>query len=222
MTKFELAAIIDHTLLRPESTQKDILKLCREAVDNHFGAVCINPVYTTLAARELTGSGVKVCTVIGFPLGANTTGVKVIEAAAAVDSGADELDMVINIGALKGGELSLVRQEITDVVRVAAGRLVKVIIETALLTGNEKVKACQLAVEAGAGFVKTSTGFGPGGAVAEDVVLMRQTVGPGVGVKAAGGIKDLTTATIMVEAGANRLGTSSGLVILKQAGEKIS
>ncbi|MHB1127830.1 MAG: deoxyribose-phosphate aldolase [Bacillota bacterium] len=217
MTKNELALIIDHTLLRPEATEKDILNLCREAVEHRFGTVCINPGFVALAARELAGTGIKVCTVIGFPLGATTTGVKVFEAAGAVASGADELDMVINIGALRGGDISLVRQDIDAVVQASAGRLVKVIIEAVLLNFKEKVQACQLAAESGAGFVKTSTGFGPGGATVEDVALMRQTVGPGMGLKAAGGIRDFPMAFRMLEAGANRLGTSSGAVILKQA-----
>lgn len=209
-----LAPLIDHTLLKPEATPEAVARLCAEAVEHGFASVCVNPVHTDQAARLVKGTQVKVCTVIGFPLGANTPETKAFEAADAVSRGADELDMVLNVGALKGGDYALVERDISGVVKAAGGRVVKVILETALLSHDEKVKACELAVRAGAAFVKTSTGFGPGGATVDDVRLMRQVVGPDFGVKASGGIRDRETARRMVEAGANRLGTSSGVVIV--------
>ncbi len=211
----QLAAMIDHTLLKPEADRVQIINLCEEARQNHFCSVCVHPVWVADAAELLQGSSVKVCTVIGFPLGANTPKVKAFEAAAAVAEGATEVDMVINVGALKSGLLGLVRDEIKAVVDAAAGRaLVKVILETALLTETEKITACHLTMEGGAQFVKTSTGFGPGGATVTDIALMRRVVGPDFGVKASGGVRDLPVALAMIEAGASRIGTSSGLKII--------
>jgi len=209
-----LARLIDHTLLKPEATEEQIRRLCAEARHYGFAAVCVNPWWVPLCVQELKGTGVKVATVIGFPLGATTTEAKAFEARQAVEAGAEELDMVINVGALKSGHLDRVQEDIAAVVRAAAGRVVKVILETGLLTDEEKVTACRLAVAAGAHFVKTSTGFGPGGATVADVRLMRQTVGDQVGVKASGGIRDHATAVAMVEAGASRIGASSSVAIV--------
>lgn len=216
-----LARYIDHTLLKPEATSEQIAKLCQEAVKYHFASVCVNPTYALLAAQQLRGSSVKVCTVVGFPLGAHTTAVKAYEAQQAVGDGAAELDMVMNIGALKSGDEALVEADIAAVAQVAhgSGAICKVILETALLSDEEKVKACRLAKQAGADFVKTSTGFGGGGATAHDVALMRQTVGPGVGVKAAGGIKTVADAQAMLAAGATRIGASAGVQIVREAEE---
>lgn len=211
----ELAKLIDHTLLKPDATPEAIARLCREAVEHGFASVCVNPANVARAATHLRDTPVKVCTVIGFPLGATTPLVKAFEVRDAVANGADELDMVLNVGALKAGDHGLVARDIRSVVEAAGGRLVKVILETGLLTDEEKVAACRLAVEAGASFVKTSTGFGPGGATVEDVRLMRATVGPDLGVKASGGIRDRAAAERMVEAGATRLGTSSGVAIVR-------
>ncbi|HHY45797.1 MAG TPA: deoxyribose-phosphate aldolase [Firmicutes bacterium] len=211
----DLASLIDHTLLRADATPAQIEQLCREAIQYGFAAVCINPGNVPLAAQRLEGTPVKVCTVIGFPLGATTTLVKVVEARDAIASGATELDMVMNIGALKARELDFVRHDIAAVVNAAAGRaLVKVIIEACYLTEEEKRQACSIAKEAGAAFVKTSTGFGPGGATVQDVMMMRQVVGPDMGIKAAGGIRDYKTAVEMIRAGATRIGTSSGVAIM--------
>lgn len=217
--KSELAHFIDHTLLKPEATIQQISQLCHEALLYHFASVCVNPTHVKLAAQLLKNSDVKVCTVIGFPLGATSTQAKVFETEQALNDGATEIDMVINIGALKGGEDQLVEQDIANVVHMShsRGALCKVIIETALLTGEEKVRACRLAKKAGADFVKTSTGFSSGGATIEDVALMRQTVGPGVGVKASGGIKSLVDAQNMIAAGATRLGASAGVKIVQEA-----
>lgn len=209
-----LARLIDHTLLKPEATEEQIRRLCAEARHYGFAAVCVNPWWVPLCVQELKGTGVKVATVIGFPLGATTTEAKAFEARQAVEAGADELDMVMNVGALKSGHLDRVQEDIAAVVRAAAGRVVKVILETGLLTDEEKVTACRLAVAAGAHFVKTSTGFGPGGATVADVSLMRRTVGDQVGVKASGGIRDHATAVAMVEAGATRIGASSSVAIV--------
>jgi deoxyribose-phosphate aldolase len=213
-----IASYIDHTLLKPEATVPQIEQLCQEARSHHFAAVCINPGYVELAAQLLAGSGVKVCTVVGFPLGATLTEVKVFETEQVIQHGATEVDMVINIGALKGGQSDVVERDIAAVVEAAHRHqaLCKVIIETALLTDEEKVLACQLAQKAGADFVKTSTGFGGGGATVEDVSLMRETVGPNVSVKAAGGIKTLTQARQLIAAGAARLGTSAGARIAQE------
>lgn len=211
-----LAKMIDHTLLKPDATDGEIEKLCAEAREHQFCSVCVNPAKVKLASKLLANSGVKVCTVIGFPLGASTPLVKAIETRDAIANGATEVDMVINIGALKSGNYDLVARDIAAVVDAAAGAaLTKVIIETCLLTETEKIKACLLAKNAGAHFVKTSTGFSKGGATVEDVALMRKTVGPDMGVKASGGVRDRQTAELMVKAGANRLGTSSGVAIIQ-------
>ncbi|HWO77695.1 MAG TPA: deoxyribose-phosphate aldolase [Bacillus sp. (in: firmicutes)] len=211
----KIAKLIDHTLLKPEATKEQIIKLCAEAKEHHFASVCVNPYWVKLASEELKDTDVKVCTVIGFPLGASTPEVKAFETKNAVENGAGEVDMVINIGALKSGLYDVVLDDIRSVVEAAGNVLTKVIIETALLSDEEKVKACQLAVQAGADFVKTSTGFSGGGATALDVELMRKTVGPDVGVKASGGIRSSQDAETMIVAGANRLGASSGVEIVK-------
>ncbi|WAA10370.1 deoxyribose-phosphate aldolase [Fervidibacillus albus] len=212
----DLAKFIDHTLLKADTTVDQIEKLCREAKEFGFASVCVNPYWVPKANEWLNDSDVKVCTVIGFPLGANTTETKVLEAKDAIEKGADEIDMVINIGALKSGDTNTVKADIARVVEAAKGKaLVKVIIETSLLTDDEKVTACQLAVEAGADFVKTSTGFSTGGATVEDVRLMRKTVGPNIGVKASGGVRSLEDAKAMIEAGATRIGASAGVSIMK-------
>jgi len=210
-----IAKMIDHTLLKPEATKEQIIRLCHEAKRHGFASVCINPTWVKTAAHELSGTDVLVCTVIGFPLGATTSETKAFETNNAIENGAREVDMVINIGALKSGDVELVERDIRAVVEAAAGKaLVKVIIETSLLSDEEKVRACQLAVKAGAGYVKTSTGFSGGGATVEDVALMRRTVGDKAGVKASGGIRDRETAEAMIEAGATRIGTSSGVAII--------
>lgn len=211
----KMADYIDHTLLKPEATENDIKKLCKEAEDNRFFSVCINSSYVKLAARELQGTSVKVCVVVGFPLGVTTTAVKTYEAAEAVENGADEVDMVIHVGQLKSGNEQYVYDDIAGVVRAAKGKVVKVIIETALLNDEEKKKACLISRKAGAAFVKTSTGFGPGGATVADIELMRETVGPEMGIKASGGVRSAETALDMVRAGANRIGTSSGIAIIR-------
>ena len=215
-----MAGYIDHTILKPDATGRDIIRLCEEAAGACFASVCINPVFVPLAAEKLAGTGVKVCTVIGFPLGANDTATKVNEAVLAVRQGAEEIDMVIWIGALKEGKYDIVGRDISEVVRSAReikrDVTVKVIIETCFLTDEEKVKACQLAESAGADFVKTSTGFGSGGATVPDVLLMRKSVSPGIGVKASGGIRTAAQAVKFIKAGATRLGTSAGLVILQE------
>jgi deoxyribose-phosphate aldolase len=217
--KPDLAHLIDHTLLKPDATVQQISQLCHEALLYQFASVCINPTHVKLAAQLLKNSDVKVCTVIGFPLGATSTQAKVFETEQALNDGATEIDMVINIGALKGGDDQLVEQDIASVVRVSHrhNALCKVIIETALLTDEEKVRACHLAKKAGADFVKTSTGFSSGGATIEDVTLMRRTVGPNIGVKASGGIRSLVDAQNMVAAGATRLGASAGVKIVQEA-----
>jgi deoxyribose-phosphate aldolase len=219
------AALIDHTLLKPEASDEDIKQLCAEAAKYHFASVCVNPIWVRIAACALQGSGVPVCTVIGFPLGATLPDVKAYEARRAIQDGAREVDMVINVGALKSGDDCLVEHDIHSVVEAAHEYSVttKVIIETALLTDDEKVRACQAAKRAGADFVKTSTGFAKGGATVADVFLMRQTVGPDLGVKASGGVKNLEDARKMVEAGATRIGASVGVKIAQEAaGNKTS
>ena len=205
---------IDHTLLKPESTQTQIDKLIAEAVEYQFASVCVNPTWVSYAAKALKGTEVNVCTVIGFPLGANTSSVKAFEAKDAVAKGADEIDMVINIGRLKSGQYDAVEADIRAVVEASGDKLVKVIIETCLLTDGEKVKACQLAVAAGADYVKTSTGFSTAGANIADVTLMRKTVGPNIGVKAAGGTRSYADAEAFIKAGATRIGTSAGVAIV--------
>lgn len=217
MDKKTIASMIDHTLLKPEATPAQIEKLCAEAAEYHFASVCVNPVYIPLAARLLKGTGVKVCCVVGFPLGAIAPEQKAAEAASCVAMGAEELDMVIHVGAAKAGDWALVQRDIEGVVKAAAGHTVKVIIETCLLTDEEKVKACEVAKAAGAHFVKTSTGFSTGGATTHDIALMRKTVGPEMGVKASGGIRDYETAMAMIEAGANRIGASAGIAIVEAA-----
>jgi deoxyribose-phosphate aldolase len=215
----EVARYIDHTLLKPEATREEILKVCEEGVRYGFASVCINPIWVREAACALRGSGVKTCTVIGFPLGANQPDTKAYEARRAIFDGASELDMVINIGALKSGDHDLVSRDIRGVVEVAheVGYICKVIIETALLTDDEKVSACLIAKEAGADFVKTSTGFSKGGATAADVALMRRVVGGDMGVKASGGVRDLKQAQEMIRAGATRIGASVGVKIIQEA-----
>lgn len=207
--------MIDHTILKADATKEDVLKVIEEAKKYHFYSVCINPTWVALAKKELQGEPVAVCTVIGFPLGASTSATKAFETTDAINNGADEVDMVINIGALKTGMFAEVQEDIQAVVTAAKDRaLVKVIIETALLTQDEIVKACELAKAAGADFVKTSTGFSTGGAKVEDVRLMRETVGPEMSVKASGGIHNEAEALAMIEAGANRLGTSASIAII--------
>jgi deoxyribose-phosphate aldolase len=215
----EVARYIDHTLLKPDATREEILKVCEEGVRYAFASVCINPIWVREAACALRGSGVKVCTVIGFPLGANAADTKAFEARRAIFDGASELDMVINIGALKSGDHDLVSRDIKGVVEIAheVGYICKVIIETALLTDDEKVSACLIAKEAGADFVKTSTGFSKGGATAADVALMRRAVGSQMGVKASGGVRDLRQAQEMITAGATRIGASVGVKIIQEA-----
>ena len=212
-----LARMIDHTLLKPDATADQIAQLCFEARKYHFASVCVNPTNVKLCSDLLKGTDVKVCTVIGFPLGATSTEVKAFETQNAIDNGATEIDMVINIGALKAGDNDLVARDIREVVKVAhnSGAIVKVIIETALLTDEEKVIASLLAKEAGADFVKTSTGFSSGGATVHDVALMRKAVGPDLGVKAAGGIHSQEEAKQMIAAGATRLGASAGVKIIQ-------
>ena len=206
---------IDHTLLKADANKEQILSLIDEAKKYEFASVCVNPTWVKMAAELLKDSSVKVCTVIGFPLGATTSAVKAFEAKDAIANGADEVDMVINIGALKSRNLKLVEDDIKAVVEASGRKLVKVIIETCLLTDEEKVEACQLAKLAGADFVKTSTGFSIGGATIEDIELMREAVGPTMGVKASGGARTLEAAQAFIKAGATRIGTSSGVAIMK-------
>ena len=218
-----VAGMIDHTLLKPDATRAEIEKLCREAAEFRFATVCVNPVWVAESARLLRGSGVGVCSVVGFPLGATTADVKHYETRRAIFDGAVEIDMVINVGALKSGDLRTVERDIEAVVEPCrqCGAISKVIIEAALLTDEEKITACTLSKAAGADFVKTSTGFGPGGATAADVALMRRVVGAEMGVKAAGGVRDLDGLKAMVAAGATRVGASAGVKIVQQArGEK--
>jgi deoxyribose-phosphate aldolase len=212
-----IARMIDHTLLKPDATPDQIAQLCYEARKYEFASVCVNPTHVKMCTELLRGSPVKVCTVIGFPLGASSTEVKVFETETALRDGASEIDMVINIGALKAKDYDLVAKDINAVVRMAhaAGALVKVIIETALLTDQEKEIACLLSKEAGADYVKTSTGFSGGGATAEDIALMRKTVGPEMGIKASGGVSSYEDAKRMVFAGATRIGASAGVKIVQ-------
>ena len=213
----KLNKFIDHTILKPETTQEQVEKILSEAKEYDFASVCVNPTWVSLAAESLKDSDVKVCTVIGFPLGANTSAVKAFETEDAIANGADEIDMVINIGALKAGNDALVLDDIKAVVDASGDKLVKVIIETCLLTDDEKVRACQLSKEAGADYVKTSTGFSSGGATVADVALMRKTVGPDMGVKASGGARSYEDAIAFIEAGASRIGASSGVAIMNGA-----
>jgi len=218
----ELAKYIDHTLLKPEATTEQIERLCGEARQYGFAAVCVNPCNVATAADALEGSSVAVCTVVGFPLGANMREIKSMEAGCAIDMGAREIDMVLNVGALKGGDDDRVLDDIQGVVEICSDSdaVCKVIIECALLSSDEKVRACQLAREAGAHFVKTSTGFASGGATVEDVALMRKTVGPELGVKAAGGIRTLADVEAMLAAGATRIGASASVQIMQQASSR--
>lgn len=218
MTKEELLKYIDQTLLKPQATIEELYSFLEEAKSYKFYAVCINPWFTRLAVEEMRGTDIKVGIAIGFPLGATTTRTKLYEAEEALDNGADELDMVINIGALKSRDFEYVENEIKKIVNLAGDKIVKVILETCYLTDEEKVSACKIAMSAGASFVKTSTGFGSGGATVEDVRLMRQVVGDKLGVKASGGIRTLESALKMIEAGANRIGTSSGKAIIDALG----
>lgn len=219
LTKIDpaIAALIDHTILKPEAARADVIKVCREARQYHFASVCVNPYWVPLVRAELLGSPVKVCTVVGFPLGATSTEAKVAETAAALRAGAQEIDMVINVGALRSGDHEAVKTDIQQVVKPSheARALVKVILETALLNDNEKAVACTLAKLAGADFVKTSTGFSSGGATAHDVALMRSVVGPDMGVKASGGIRTLQDLQTMAAAGATRIGASASVKIIE-------
>lgn len=218
MDQRALAKMIDHTLLKPEANRDAIVKLCAEAKQYGFASVCVNPTWVRLCAEQLSDSDVKVCTVIGFPLGASSTATKVFETQDAIQNGATEVDMVINIGAIKSRDWEVVKNDIEAVVQAAHPKaIVKVILETGALTREEKVKACLVCKEAGADFVKTSTGFGPGGATVEDVKLMRDTVGPEMGVKASGGVRDYTTVMAMIQAGATRIGASAGVAIITGA-----
>lgn len=216
----KLSEYIDHTLLKPEAGTDQIVRLCREAREQTFKAVCVNPCHAALVKKELAGSPVLTCVVIGFPLGANATTVKVFETKTAIQDGAEEVDMVINIGALKDKNIDVVEADIRAVVETAKGKaLVKVIIECCLLTEDEKITACECILRAGADYVKTSTGFSTSGATAADIALLRKTVGDRAGVKASGGVRDYATAKAMIEAGASRIGTSAGIDIMKQAKE---
>jgi deoxyribose-phosphate aldolase len=214
-----IASMIDHTLLKPDATRQNIEELCREAAQFRFATVCVNPTWVALCSRLLAGTGVGVCSVVGFPLGATTADVKGYETQRAIFDGAREIDMVINVGALKSGDLRVVERDIEAVTTPcrSCGALSKVIIEAALLTDDEKVTASTLAKAAGADYVKTSTGFGPGGATVADVALMRRVVGPDIGIKAAGGVRDLESLKAMVAAGATRVGASAGVKIVQQA-----
>ena len=221
----EIAGLIDHTLLKPDATATEVEKLCREAAEFRFATVCVNPTWVALSARLLRGTGVGVCSVVGFPLGATTPDVKQYETRRAIFDGASEIDMVINVGALKSGDIRLVEQDIEAVTSPcrSSGVVSKVIIEAALLSDEEKVTASTLTKAAGADFVKTSTGFGPGGATVGDVMLMRRVVGDDIGVKAAGGVRDLDQMKAMVAAGATRIGASAGVRIIKESrGESLT
>jgi len=216
MNNNELSKFIDHTVLKAETSEKAVEKVCKEALEYKFASVCINPCNVKLASKLLEGSEVKVCTVIGFPLGANTSKVKAFETEDAIANGAHEVDMVINIGKLKDKDYDYIREDIKAVVNAAKGKaLTKVIIETCLLTDEEKVKACELAKEAGADFVKTSTGFSTGGATPADIKLMRETVGPEMGVKASGGVRNIDDAEAVIKNGATRIGASSSIDIVE-------
>jgi deoxyribose-phosphate aldolase len=216
MVTSNIAAMIDHTLLKAEATKEQVETLCKEAIEHKFFSVCVNPTWVNTSKELVKGSSVKVCTVIGFPLGASTPETKAFETKNAIDNGADEVDMVINIGALKDKNDSLVEKDIRAVVEAAKGKaLTKVIIETSLLTREEKIRACELSVKAGADYVKTSTGFSTGGATIEDIELMRKTVGPTIGVKASGGVRNTEDTQNMIKAGATRIGASAGVSILK-------
>ncbi|WP_026888891.1 deoxyribose-phosphate aldolase [Clostridium beijerinckii] len=212
------AKYIDHTILKPEATVEDVKRLCREAKEYNFASVCVNGCYSKLVSSELAGSEVKTCVVVGFPLGAMTKEAKAFETSQAIENGASEIDMVINVGALKSKDYNFVKEDIEAVVNAAKGKaLVKVIIETCLLTDEEKVKVCEIAKEAKADFVKTSTGFSTGGATKADIALMRKTVGPDLGVKASGGVRDFKAAMEMINAGASRIGSSNSIAIVNES-----
>ena len=214
----DIAKYIDHTILKPEATIEEVKKLCREAKEYNFASVCVNSCYAKLVSTELTGSDVKTCVVVGFPLGAMTKEAKEFETSDAIKNGANEIDMVINVGALKDKNYDLLKEDIEAVVNAAKDKaIVKVIIETCLLTDEEKVKACEISKEAKADFVKTSTGFSSGGATKEDIALMRKTVGPDLGVKASGGVRDYKTAMDMINAGASRIGASASIAIVSES-----
>ena len=208
--------LIDHTLLKPEATPDDIKRLCSEAVEESFYSACVNTYFVSIAARELEGTDVKVCSIAGFPLGAADSAVKAFEARRAVEAGADEIDMVLNVGAVKSADYNLVFDDIAGVADASGDAVLKVIIEAALLTDKEKVDVCRISVKAGAGFVKSSTGFGPPGANVRDIAVMRETVGPDIGVKASAGIRTAAFVLELIEAGANRIGTSAGIQIMKE------
>lgn len=215
MTPEQIAGMIDHTVLSAMSSESEVIRICTEAKEYHFATVCVNPYWVPVAVRELKGSKVGITTVIGFPLGASRTEIKAAEAADAITAGATEIDMVLNVGALKSGHIEAVKRDIEEVVNTCKGKAkVKVIIETCYLSDDEKVQASLLCKEAGADFVKTSTGFGTGGATAQDIALIRQTVGPTMGIKASGGVRDLEGARNLIEAGATRLGCSSSIAIV--------
>jgi deoxyribose-phosphate aldolase len=214
----DIAKYIDHTILKPEATVEDVKKLCKEAREYNFASVCVNGCYAALVSTELAGSDVKTCVVVGFPLGAMTKEAKAFETTDAINNGANEIDMVINVGALKDKNYDLLKEEIEAVVNAAKGKaIVKVIIETCLLTDQEKIKVCEISKEAKADFVKTSTGFSSGGATKEDIALMRKTVGQDLGVKASGGVRDYKTAMDMINAGASRIGASAGIAIVSES-----
>ena len=214
----DIAKYIDHTILKPEATVEEVKKLCKEAKEYGFASVCVNACYAKLVSTELSGTDVKTCVVVGFPLGAMTKEAKAFETAQAIENGATEIDMVINVGALKDKNYTLLKEDIEAVVNAAKGKaIVKVIIETCLLTDEEKVKACEISKEAKADFVKTSTGFGAAGATKEDIALMRKTVGPELGVKASGGVRDFKTAMEMINAGASRIGASASISIVSES-----
>jgi deoxyribose-phosphate aldolase len=215
LTKAEVAAMIDHTILKADATREEVLHICKEAAEHKFATVCVNAGWVPLVAEALKGSGVGITTVVGFPLGATTTASKAFEAAEAIQAGATEIDMVLNVGLLKSGDAEGVQRDIEGVVAACRGKAaLKVILETGLLSDEEKELACKLCVKAGADFVKTSTGFGKGGATAEDIALMRRVVGPDLGVKASGGVRDLETALQMIAAGATRIGASASVAIV--------
>lgn len=215
LTKAEVAAMIDHTILKADATREEVLHICKEAAEHKFATVCVNAGWVPLVAEALKGTGVGITTVVGFPLGATTTASKAFEAAEAIQAGATEIDMVLNVGLLKSGDAEGVQRDVEGVVAACRDKAaLKVILETGLLSDEEKELACQLCVKAGADFVKTSTGFGKGGATAEDIALMRRIVGPDLGVKASGGVRDLETALQMIAAGATRIGASASVAIV--------
>lgn len=218
MNKEQLAQYFDHTILKPSATTQEVLGICNEAIQYGFYSVCVNSTHVNLVANTLKDTQIKTCSVVGFPLGASTPEAKAFETSQAIENGATEIDMVINIGALLDKKYDIVEKDIKAVVDAAKGNIVKVIIETCFLTDQQKVKACELALQAGAHFVKTSTGFGTGGATIADIKLMRDTVGSRMQVKASGGIKDLTDTRAMIDAGADRIGASAGVKIMKEMG----